>query len=127
MRFEKMTDGQWEYIKPYLPKSAWTGRPRADDRRTVDAILFVLKTGIPWNDLPKEYGDDVTAWRRLGRWERQGVWKSVMDALLSDGCSDGKLNVDNLSIDSDTIPAKKGVGSSASTVTRRSTGPRFTR
>ena len=109
MKFKELTDEQWEYIRPLLPKPTWTGRPRTDDRQTVNAILFVLKTGIPWNDLPKEYGDDSTANRRLIEWEKQGVWKHIMDALISDGYADGKLNIDNLSVDSDTIPAKKGV------------------
>jgi transposase len=109
MKFRGLSDLQWEYIKPLLPEPAKTGRPRADDRRTIDAILFVLKTGIPWNDLPSEYGDDVTAWRRLKRWEKEGVWKRIMDALIKDGYSKGRLQLDSLSIDSTTIPAKKGV------------------
>jgi transposase len=108
MKFKELTDEQWEYIKPFLPPHAKEGKPRADDRKTINAILFVLKTGIPWNDLPKEYGDDSTANRRLRAWEEQGVWKRVMDALISDGYSDRKLSIDNLSADSDTIPAKKG-------------------
>lgn len=124
MEFEKLTDEQWGYIEPLLPKQAWTGRPRADDRRTINGVLFVLKTGIPWNDLPKEYGDDSTANKRLRDWERLGVWKRIMDALLSNGYSDGKLNIDKLSIDSDTIPAKKGESLSAMTPTRRLMGRR---
>ena len=108
MKFRELSDEQWEYVRRLLPSPAKTGRPRADDRRTVNAVLFVLKTGIPWNDLPSEYGDDVTAWRRLNRWEKEGVWKSIMDALIKDGYSSGKLELDFLSIDSTTIPAKKG-------------------
>lgn len=127
MKFRSLTGEQWEYIEPLLPPPEKEGKPRADDRQTIDAILYVLKTGIPWNDLPEEYGDDSTANRRLRRWEKQGVWKRIMDALLSDGYSKGTLNVDNLSIDSDTIPAKKGVSSSAVTVTRRSMGRRSMR
>jgi len=126
MEFEKLTDEQWEYVEPLLPKQAWTGRPRADDRRTINGILFVLKTGIPWNDLPNEYGDDSTANKRLRDWERLGVWRSIMDALLSNGYSDGRLSIDRLSIDSDTIPAKKGESLSAMTLTRRLMGRRST-
>lgn len=108
MKFKELTDEQWEYVRPLLPAPAKEGRPRADDRRTINAVLFVLKTGIPWNDLPSQYGDDVTAWRRLKKWEKQGVWKGIMDALISDGYSNGRLQLDSLSIDSTTIPAKKG-------------------
>jgi transposase len=85
------------------------GKPRADDKRIIDAILYVLKISIPWNDLPKEYGDDYTANRRLRRWEkREGVWKRIMDALLSDGYSEGRLSIDKLSIDSDIYQSKRG-------------------
>jgi len=55
MKFKPLTDAQWKYIEPLLPPHAKEGKPRADDRRTIYAILYVLKTGIPWNDLPKEY------------------------------------------------------------------------
>lgn len=109
MKFKELSDEHWRFIEPLLPAPASTGRPRVDDRRAVNAILYVLKTGIPWNDLPSQYGDDVTAWRRLKRWEEQGVWRRVMDALVSEGYSNGGLQIDSLSVDSTTIPAKKGV------------------
>ena len=118
MKFKPMDDGLWEFIKPLLPSPAKEGRPRADDRRTLDAILYVLKTGTPWNDLPLEYGDDVTAWRRLKLWEEKRVWKGIMDRLVSKGYAMGAVDMDTLSMDSDTIPAKKGDSSSASTATR---------
>ena len=127
MKFERLTDEQWECIRPLLPEQIGRGRRRADDKMTIDAILYVLKTGMPWNDLPKEYGDDSTANRRLRRWEKLGVWKRIMDALLSEGYAGGKLNIDNLSVDSDTIPAKKGVSLLAMMPTRRSTGRRSMR
>jgi transposase len=119
LKFNGMSDELWEFIQPLLPPRAKEGKPRADDRRTIDAILFVLKTGIPWNDLPEEYGDDVTAWRRLRDWDEKGVWKRIMDALISRGYSMDVLDLDSLSVDSDTIPAKKGEGWSVLTVTRR--------
>jgi transposase len=126
LKFNGMSDELWEFIQPFLPPRAREGKPRADDRRTVDAILYVLKTGIPWNDLPKEHGDDVTAWRRLKDWDEKGVWKSIMDALVAKGYSMDVLDMDSLSIDSDTIPAKKGEAWSVLTVTRGSRAPRYT-
>jgi transposase len=69
----KFTDTQWGVLQPLLPPRSRTARPRADDRRTLEAILFVLKTGCRWRDLPREYGSPVTAWRRLRRWEKEGV------------------------------------------------------
>ena len=108
MGFRGITNGQWRFIRRLLPPPASTGRPRANDRKTIDAIVYVLRTGIPWNELPPKYGDEVTAWRRLKRWEKQGVWKRVMDALIARGYSTGKLNPDSVAIDSSTVPAKKG-------------------
>lgn len=126
MKFKGIGDELWEFIKPMLPPHAREGRPRSDDRQTINAILYVLKTGIPWNDLPKEYGDDVTAWRRLREWEKLGVWKRIMDALVARGYSMDIVDMDSLSIDSDTIPAKKGEGLLATMVTRRSRARRST-
>jgi transposase len=115
-----MSDELWEFIEPLLPPHAREGKPRADDRKTIDAILYVLKTGMPWNDLPKEYGDDVTAWRRLRDWEELGVWKRIMDVLVAKGYSMDIVDMDSLSVDSDTIPAKKGESLLALMATRRS-------
>ena len=58
MRFQKLNDEQWAFVEPFVPPKAKEGRPRSDDRRTVDAILYVLTTGCRWMDLPDEYGDD---------------------------------------------------------------------
>ena len=126
MKFNCITDELWEFIEPFLPPPADEGRPRADDRTTINAILYVLKTGIPWNDLPEEYGDDVTAWRRLKEWEEKGVWKRVMDAMVAEGYSTEKVEMETLSIDSDTIPAKKGELLLALMATRGSRGRRYT-
>ncbi len=54
--------------------------PRADDRRTLEAILFVLNTGCRWRDLPRAYDSPVTAWRRLRRWQAEGVWERIWSA-----------------------------------------------
>jgi transposase len=121
-----MSDELWGFIQPLLPPHAKEGKPRADDRQTIDAILYVLKTGMPWNDLPKEYGDDVTAWRRLRDWEELGVWKRIMDVLVAKGYSMEIIDMDSLSVDSDTIPAKKGASLLAMMATRRSRGRRST-
>jgi transposase len=125
MKFERMSDELWEFIQPLLPPHAKERKPKADDRRTIDAVLYVLKTGIPWDDLPSEYGDDVTAWRRLRDWNNLGVWKRIMDELIARGYSMGLVEMDTLSIDSDTMPAKKGETASAMTVTRGRRAPRY--
>jgi len=65
MKFTELTDSQWNTIQSHLPLPAKTGRPRADDRTTTDAILFVLVTGCRWIDLPARYGSKSSAHRRF--------------------------------------------------------------
>jgi transposase/heme-degrading monooxygenase HmoA len=79
-----LTDPQWEAVRDLLPagRSGGRGRPRADDRRTLDGILYVLRNGCRWHDLPATYGDPVTCWRRFSRWEADGTWERVWRALL---------------------------------------------
>jgi transposase/quinol monooxygenase YgiN len=78
----RLTDAQWEHLRPLLPPPAAEGRPRADDRRTLDGILYVLRTGCRWQDIPPELGNPVTCWRRLTQWEDDGVWDRLWPAYL---------------------------------------------
>jgi len=77
-----LTDAQWEAVRPLLPPPAPTGRPRAHDRRTLEGILYVLRNGCRWHDLPECYGNPVTCWRRFVRWEANGVWEAIWNTLL---------------------------------------------
>src|SRR5260221_13480545 len=77
-----LTDMQWAFIRPLLPPPARTGRPRADDRRTIEGILYVLITSCRWQDLPHAYGTPTTVWRRLKPWEEEGVWERISRAAL---------------------------------------------
>lgn len=77
-----LTDEQWEAIQPLLPPPARTGRPRAQDRRTLEGVLYVLRNGCRWHDLPPRYGDPVTCWRRFVRWQATGDWERIWSALL---------------------------------------------
>ena len=128
MAEDELTDRQWETIQQLIPRQTGPGKPRADDRETLDAILFVLSTGCRWENLKKtSYGHYyTTAWRRLKKWEEDGTWKRVLDALISKGYSLGIVEMDELSIDSTTVPAKKGETGLALTVTSRFGGRRST-
>lgn len=77
-----LTDAQWEAIRPLLPPPARTGRPRAHDRRTIEGILYVLRNGCRWHDMPASYGDPVTCWRRFVRLEASGEWERIWSTLL---------------------------------------------
>ena len=70
----RVTAAHWAAISPLLPRQASTGRPRADDRRTIAAILYKLETGCAWRSIPAAFGAGVTAHRRLQAWQAAGVW-----------------------------------------------------
>ena len=79
MRYE-LTDYEWSVIKPMLPNKP-RGVPRVDDRRVLNGIFWVLRSGAPWRDLPESYGPPTTCYNRFVRWRRAGVWEQIMDAL----------------------------------------------
>jgi transposase len=103
-----LSDRQWAFIQPLLPPPARTGRPRADDRRTIEGIVYVLTTGCRWQDLPAEYGAPATAWRRLKRWGEEGVWERIWRAALAALDLRGKLDWSMAFLDGSFAPAKKG-------------------
>ncbi len=104
----ELTDEQWERIRPLLPPPARTGRPRADDRKVLNGILYVLRTGCAWKEMPRKYGAYVTAWRRLKRWQEEGVWTRIWQAFLSSLDEEGKLEWSRAFLDGSFVPAKKG-------------------
>ena len=77
------SEDEWDDLSEVLPSRATTGRPRANDRHTVAAILFVLGSGCRWSDLPPAFGSYVTAWRRYRSWCRDGVWTRVWTRFLA--------------------------------------------
>ncbi len=82
-RFD-LTDKEWEIIAALLPsaqKRPEGGRPTQDDRRVLNGIFFVLRTGTPWRDLPERYGPYTTAYNRFNRWAKAGVWLRIFEAL----------------------------------------------
>jgi len=75
-----LTDFEWAAIKPFLPNKS-RGVPRVDDRRVLNGIFWVLRSGAPWRDLPECYGPYTTCYNRFVRWRRAGVWGGIMTAL----------------------------------------------
>ena len=76
-----LTDFEWRVIAPLLPNKP-RGVPRVDDRRVLSGILWVLRTGSPWRDLPERYGPYTTCYNRFNRWRKKGVWDRLMDAVV---------------------------------------------
>ena len=81
MRYE-LTDCEWFAIKPLLPNKP-RGVPRVDDRRVLNGIFWVLRSGAPWRDLPRNLGPYTTCYNRFVRWRRAGVWSRIMRALAT--------------------------------------------
>lgn len=74
----ELTDAQWSVLAPLIPKrKPGRGRPRNDDRASLNGILYVLKTGCAWVDLPSTYGSPSTGWRRLQEWSAEGTWENI--------------------------------------------------
>jgi len=102
---------QWKMLKTLLPKpkrSPKGGRPPADNREVLEGILWVLRTGARWQDLPNRYPSASTCWRRLRLWEEQGVWLDVWRKFLSMLDEKGALDWQEAFIDGSFAPAKKG-------------------
>jgi transposase len=113
MAKELVSDELWEMIEPLLPEEAPKpkgGRPRVDDRATLTGILFVLKSGIPWEMLPQEMGcgSGMTCWRRLEEWHEAGVWERLHQVLLERLGEAEQIDWERAALDSASIPAKRG-------------------
>ena len=106
-----VSDELWAIVEPLLPKPGSKkkdGRPRIPDRACLTGIVFVLKTGMPWEYLPQELGcgSGMTCWRRLRDWQEGGVWEELHRVLLTRLGEADRIDWSRASIDSSTIPAK---------------------
>lgn len=90
-RFD-LSDEEWAVIEPLLPKQG-RGPQRQDDRRVLNGIFYILRTGAPWRDLPGRYGPRTTVYNRYVRWGERGVWKGIFDALAEE-CEDSLVFID---------------------------------
>ena len=108
-----VTDELWEVIEALLPEEPPKpkgGRPRIDDRAVLTGILFVLKTGIPWEMLPQEMdcGSGMTCWRRLKEWHEAGVWEQLHRRLLDRLGEADQIDWERASLDSASAAAPGG-------------------
>jgi transposase len=104
----ELSNDQWELIKPLLPLKARTGRPRADDRNTLNGILWVARTGARWADIPRKYGTSSTCHERLQTWQALGVWENIWRTFLFTLDQQGNLDLSKVHLDGTFISAKKG-------------------
>src|SRR3954453_6968195 len=120
-----VSDELWELFEPLLPRKdrrfRYPGRKRFDDRLARQGILFVLHTGIAWQQLPPElgFGSGVTCWRRLDEWQRAGVWDRLHALLLARLRAADEIEWSRAVVDASHVQAKKGA---PKRVRARSTG-----
>lgn len=101
-----LTHKQWQRLKPLLPAQKQTvGRPSNDHRTTINGMLWILRTGAPWRDLPERYGAWETVSGRFYRWRRSGIWNQILQSLQQQTDADGKLNWEVHHVDGSVIRA----------------------
>ena len=109
-----LDDGLWEIIEPLLPRRPrrfrYPGRKPVSDRAALTGILFVLRTGIGWEDLPREMGcgSGMTCWRRLRDWQKAGVWDQIHRVLLSKLRAADQIDFSRAVVDSASVRAVFG-------------------
>ena len=111
-----LTDEHWERIKHHLPAAAASpkgGRPRADDRACLEGILWLLRTGARWCDIPVDLPSGSTCWRRLREWAGEGVLAAIQAELVGELAELGRLDLDEVLADATFVRAKKGATTSA--------------
>jgi len=110
-----LTDEQWEAVRSSIPEREQQrttergGRPWRDPRDVLNAIMWILRTGAPWADLPRRYPPYQTCHDRFQRWEREGVLDKALTALAEDLRERGKLDLTEAYIDGSHAGAKRGV------------------
>ena len=131
MRDRDLTDDQWAALAPHLPpQRGATGRPAKDHRAVVEAILWRLRTGAPWRDLPERYGPWQSVYTRFRRWQHAGVWDRALAALQAEADERGELDWGLHFLDGTTIRAhphaagaKKGAATRPSAAAAAAGGP----
>jgi transposase len=107
-----LTDEQWEVLEPLIPnpphRADGRGRPWRDPRDVLNGILWILRTGAPWRDLPERYPPYQTCHRRFQKWIEEGVLGRILEALAQDLEERGEIDLSECYIDGTFVAAKKG-------------------
>jgi len=103
----ELTDEQWERIEHHFPEPPATGRPPSDPRRMLNAILWILRTGAPWRDVPESYGPWQTVYDHFNNWRKDGTLSSIVWDLQLELNSTGKLDHELWCIDGTVVRAAR--------------------
>ena len=123
MRRYEVTDEQWKLIEPLVPAAAATGRKRVPPRTVLNGVLWVLRSGSPWRDLPERYGPWQSIYHHFNAWRRTKVFERILEALQMRLDAEGHIDWDLWCVDGSTVRAsraaagagKKGAPKSPST------------
>ena len=120
MRRHELTEAEWVRLAPLLPpQKPASGRPAADHRRILNGILWKLRTGAPWRDLPERYGSWSTVHSRFRRWRLAGVWDRVLAAVQQQADAAGQLDWDVHFVDGTIIRAHQHAAGAKKGILRR--------
>ena len=113
----EVTDPQWEMLKPIVEKeAAETGRPRREARQMVSAILWILRTGAPWRDLPERFGPWQSAYDYFMRWRADGTFDRILETLQVRLDAEGKIDWDLWCIDGTNVRASRAAAGASKKV-----------
>ncbi|MEU2232848.1 IS5 family transposase [Streptomyces vietnamensis] len=125
-----LTNAEWDRLEPHLPVSGQRGGRWSDHRRVINGILFRVRTGIPWRDLPERYGSWKTVYERHRRWSADGTWDRVLQAVQADANLAGRLDWGMVGVDSTSCRAHQhaaGARKSRPRIPKKRTTPRHHR
>ena len=103
-----LTEKQWKHVEPLLPKLKSNGRPWKKNRETFEGILWILRTGARWKDLPERYPSPSTCWRRLKLWDEDGTWLKIWRKFIETLDKKGQIQWGECFMDGSFVSAKKG-------------------
>jgi transposase len=126
VRRHELTNEQWQVIESLLPASGTKGRPRVDDRRVINGMLYQCKTGIAWRDLPERYGPWKTVYNRFWRWARNGTLTTLIRRVRVIAEAIEELDRE-VSVDSSIVRAHQHAAGGRRARTRHTGGDRVLR
>jgi transposase len=115
-----LTDDEWELIADAFPEPAATGRPPRNPRVVLDGILWVLRTGAPWRDVPEEFGPWKTCWRKFDDWNADGTLVEILRRLQAAFVTAGAIDLELWCIDGTIVRAARCAAGGGKKVTRES-------
>ena len=110
----ELTDEQWNRLEPLLPsQKPEIGRPRESHRRMINGILWILKTGAPWRDLPDRYGPWQTVYGRFNQWRKDGLWQRLFQRLQSKAQAEDEIDWEVHFVDGSIVQAHQHAAGAA--------------